>query len=652
MVDSRSNITIDGVDYYVVPGTFVEGSVRRQAEFAYLGEEDLKSRPDTREFLQTSWLGGSQWEKPVLSSRNDNTYYFSNDVSLTDRGGAIQESEEWEESPDVLMSPSVKMVSWNGDVESFTDTIDGAVTFAYNGVDWTWYYAAKDQVAWVASTDVETGFDGDDDVFAMAAGDTAIFAYMSDGQVAWWNPLAGTHGRFASGQQPWNGASIWVDNDYVWLYDSSRIYRYSHTGTGKETIVDDDWGYDRLAWEGDFSMLAPCFPEWSMQRAISTSEGIFYVKNVNSGGSVDAYVYRVDKDASGSHILTPIGTLPEGAVAMEITHHLGSLLITTVPSFTAAASNNCDLRVTIYHVTGKSIGAIGSPLGGTNIDETPVWFLGSHNEQLRFGGRKRVWEYDARIGAFHNVHEVQDVDWINHGGGFSESAGIRVGSKQAQLYSHCAQKFETITPLYIQEIEGNWHTTAQDDALLISNHFDFDLPMETKTIHELYYDSEFIRDGAEIQFQVSADGGAWTTVYTITGGTSPETYRTPITPISGFKFQYRINFGTAPDITHAEPSRILAVGFGAFGGEQVPVIQVTIDGKESPNQNNTVQDPEDVYNSLSALRATHDTVVVSHTYRTMEYDTPVIGNYRVMSVTGRKDSPRDGLYEVQLVGVP
>jgi hypothetical protein len=232
--------------------------------------------------------------------------------------------------------------------------------------------------------------------------------------------------------------------------------------------------------------------------------------------------------------------------------------------------------------------------------------------------------------------------------------GIRNGSKQAAVYSHSAQQFESVTPLYTQEIESNWHTTAEDDAFVISNWFDFDLPMETKTIHEVYYDSDWIRDGAVIDIQISADGGAWTTVHTITGGTSPNTDRKPTTPhITGYKFQYRINFGTAPDISHAEPSRILAIGFSAWGGEMVNVIGFTIDGVESCNIENNVQVPEDVYDNLSALRATHDEVIVAHSFRSFEAPAAqTTYHYRVINVTGRKASPKDGLYEVQLMAAP
>jgi len=52
------------------------------------------------------------------------------------------------------------------------------------------------------------------------------------------------------------------------------------------------------------------------------------------------------------------------------------------------------------------------------------------------------------------------------------------------------------------------------------------------------------------------------------------------------------------------------------------------------------------------LRANREEVIVVHSYRQYEAGTDVTNTYRVMNVTGRKDSPMDGLYEVQLVEVP
>jgi len=59
-----------------------------------------------------------------------------------------------------------------------------------------------------------------------------------------------------------------------------------------------------------------------------------------------------------------------------------------------------------------------------------------------------------------------------------------------------------------------------------------------------------------------------------------------------------------------------------------------------------------VYDAMATLRAQREEVVVVHSYRGLDADNSTSQTYRVMNVTGRKDTPMDGMYEVQLVEVP
>jgi hypothetical protein len=218
---------------------------------------------------------------------------------------------------------------------------------------------------------------------------------------------------------------------------------------------------------------------------------------------------------------------------------------------------------------------------------------------------------------------------------------------------HTSQDGLSVAPYFELLVEDSLITTANDAAFVTSNWFDFDLPMEQKTIHEVFFDTEHIRTGTVVLVQISADGGAFTTVASLTGGTTADTARQAITaPITGYKFQYKLVFPTDSDTSSAEPGRVYSLGFAAFAGEMVNVLQFTIDGKESCNIENEVLVPEDVYDNMATLRATRTEVSVAHSYRQLEAGTDVTDTYYVSSVTGRKDSPQDGMYEVQLVGVP
>ena len=650
MAEARFTVTVDGQEYHIVPETFVEGAVRRQAEFAYLGEEDLKSRPDTREFLHNSWIGGAQWEKPLYGRNNANTYFESGDLSFTDRAGAVQQSAELQPLDSNLDTPSAKLIAWS------EDGTDGAITFAWNGSAWQWYKWIKTANSWVAQASRTTAHLETNVCMAASAGPGGlVYALMKEGDISWYDPTANTNGNVTTRKAEGavlNGANIWADSDFVWLYSGGGIFNYAIADSYVQVrIVNDDDGIDVYARSSDFTGK-PVIPEWSCIRAIPTSEGIFYVKNVFEGGLPIAKVYRVDRDASGSYILTPIGTLPKGQVAINIAHHLGSILISTVPNYHRAVVNADDQKVTVYHVTGKSIGAVGSPLGGTNIDESPLWFLGTHNEMLYLGGRKRLWSYDGRVGAFHTVHVESATKYTDHGSGFTAMATVEGTDGAGLLFMHTSQDGLSAAPYLELLVEDSLITTSDDTAFVTSNWFDFELPMEEKTIYEVFYDASDIRTDSTVLIQVSADGAAFATVATVLH-TSDETIRQAvITPITGYKFQYKLVFSTDTVTSSAEPGRVYSVGFAAFGGEMVDVLQFTIDGKESMNLENLVQVPSDVYDLMAALRDSKEEIVVSHTMNTYEGDDPQSNTYRVTSVTGRKDSPLDGLYEIQLVEVP
>jgi hypothetical protein len=160
-----------------------------------------------------------------------------------------------------------------------------------------------------------------------------------------------------------------------------------------------------------------------------------------------------------------------------------------------------------------------------------------------------------------------------------------------------------------------------------------------------------IRTDSTITIQVSADGGSFTTVATILHS-GADTIRTPVgTPITGYKFQYRLLFSTDTVTSSAEPGRLYSLGFVAMGGEMVDVLTFTIDGNKSMNIENDVQVPSDVYDLMATLRDTKEEIVVSHTMNELEADNPKSATYRVMNVTGKKANARDGIYEVQLVEV-
>ena len=266
MAEARFTVTVDGQEYHIVPETFVEGAVRRQAEFAYLGEEDLKSRPDTREFLHNSWIGGAQWEKPVYGRNNLNTYFESGDLSFTDRAGAVQQSAELQPLDSDLDTASAKLIAWT------EDSVDGAITFAWIGNAWQWHKWNGTTNAWDAQASRTTAHTETNVCMAATAGaDGKAYALMLNGAISWYDPTANTNGNEAGGGSVVNGASMWADESYVWVYSGARIHRYDIADSyAQELIANDGDGVDVFALSADFT-TKPIIPEWSCTRAITTS---------------------------------------------------------------------------------------------------------------------------------------------------------------------------------------------------------------------------------------------------------------------------------------------------------------------------------------------------------------------------------------------
>lgn len=634
-MQARFTITIDGDDYIVEPGSFKEGAVRRQASFQEFDGDSLKSNPESREFLQTSWIGGSQWEQPRYTTK-PNTYFDGQNISATDRAGALQPATDFSYADSNLTRPSAPLIAYSRNGVGGAVSIDGSTADRFYEWNGTAFVSGSNnfpsQYGYMAGT--------------ASTGDL-VYALTDTGTLLWWNTTGSTEGDVATGLTIYSGAAMWADDEWVWIYNGDRVYRLdiddSYNVEEATGVVNDGFGPDVFATDADFTG-APLIPKFSTPRAMSTSEGIFYVKNVYEAGLPVAKIFRIDRDASGSYILTPTATLPKGTVAMSIAHHLGSLVVSTVSNFYTALDNTDDQRVILYHVTGGSVGAIGSPLGGNDIDETPVWLLGSVDEQLYIGGRLRIWQYDARVGAIHPIRYNNASKYADYGGGWWQMATVSRSAGSGRLFMHCSGNGLSAAPYLLIEEHGLFGNTNGQSNYIESNWFDFGLPAEVKSIEEVFYDFDNIRSGESVTIEVAADNGAYQTVATAST-TYPNRVASAANP-AGYRFKYRVTF---TDDSSATPvTSMLALGFTASSGEMVEFIQCTINGEESVNVENNVQVPGDVYDQMTALRINATPVTVSHSYSQYEYEANS-GEYKVVSVTARKDSPAEGLYDIVLM---
>lgn len=628
-------LTMDGEDYIIQPGTFVEGAVRRQAEIQEFQEGQLKSRPDTREFWHTSWTGGSKWEQPRYNPQNLNTYYLANNLSFTDRAGTVRPAGDHTFSDSNLDNPRTPLIPW-------TDgTIDGAVAIDDGGA--TMRFNSWNGSAFVADSNTFS------DINAMAGtvGPTGIVYVLEDnGDVTYWDTSGATVSSVSTGLTIYAGANIWVDNEWVWIYNGDRLYRLdiddSYNVEEASGTVNDGDGPDILSTTQAYP-ANPVLPEWTQRRAVNSSEGIFYVKNVFRDGQPVAKVYRIDRDASNTYINTPLGTLPVGKVAINITNHLGSVIVSTLNNYWTAKENSTDARVVFYHITGSSIGSLGSPLGGDSLDETPVWFLGTVDEQLYIGGRKRIWQYDARVGSIHPAYSNDDTLYVNNGGGWWQAAFVKDGSGSGVLFLHCSDQ----GPYMMLKSEDSFGNSNAEDNYVESNWFDFNLPMEVKNVDEIFVDFDSLGAADDVTIKLLADNGDFQTVATITDADLVGRY-TATANVAGHRFRYRIEF--SDDTPSAAPtSALLSIGFSATAGEMLDVLQFTINGWETINVQNDVQIPSEVYTKLSTLRSNPDPITVRHYYDDNDLSSYIEGTYKVSSVTTQKDDIAEGMYDVVLI---
>jgi hypothetical protein len=411
------------------------------------------------------------------------------------------------------------------------------------------------------------------------------------------------------------------------------------------TIANDGMGKDFLSGR---SNTTPIAHNTDLTLAVATSDGIFYVKNVESAGLPEAWVFRVDRDSTGTYISTPITTLPRGTVALNLMWHLGSLIITATDDHRAAFENNVStsghFRVPFYHYTNPNTGLLGLPLGDA-LDESPLFLLGANGPDVYFGGLKRIWIYDAVRGGIHPLLEEpgSETDSVFKGWALVEdSAG-----DTRNLFLH-KDGHAISTKLVNQATDVKTVGTFGTDLVthrLESNYIDFGLPLELKTLTNI--DTYVEGTDVDIQYtvQIEVDDGSFVTRHTTNGGF--ESTDISDLDLQGYKFRYSISYETK-DGTLALPFKEIKIQ--ATSGEFVRVWDLYIDGTYSKNIENVPQDPEAVSDTLFALYSQPGHVAFVPSFGNYEQDDSTSYQVKVQSVRTAKGYPGESVLHVQLVG--
>jgi hypothetical protein len=379
--------------------------------------------------------------------------------------------------------------------------------------------------------------------------------------------------------------------------------------------------------------------------AISTPEGIYYVKNTRQGGQPQAFVFRVDRDAAGNFIGNPIATLPSGSVALSIAYHLGSVVIAASPDWQLIQDNDTvEAEVGLYHITQGSLGALGSPLGGRDaLDETPFALLGSQGSLLYIGGHKRLWIYDAVRGGLHTAWS-----WTTEigNGPYAAMANVLNSSGEGCMIFLGADRIARIKNQ--QYDNPDTVTSFGDDEThytLTSNFFDCGLPMESKELTKVAILREAGDGQQEYTIQISADGAAFADA--LTHSTSGEVFEeASLSGTTGIKFQYKVIYQTQDTNRNALEALLISHTTGIM----VEEVELMLDGTELLNTDNEVQDPETFRDAMLVIAQTETQINFVDNYQEQGRltDTTSTAKMKVVACEIVKDSPGESRIHVVL----
>lgn len=521
-----------------------------QTQQSLSGAPTLQSRGDLAFMYQTDWSEGQSWWLPLITGEEMASYHHAKGIDFWGRPGAAQPTPQPVEiTPSIAINDGSQMIDVNGTVYIVADT--KLINASYLDIV-KWDSATND----VVTTTFHCGVAIDPFGLAYNKGDGYVYA-VGKTYLGRFDPDTPSSGAYitnvpASVQE---GGAILTHNDLTFVYNGDNLNYISDPG-GTPTwveVFDDGMGYDWLA--GKLSQTVGVICRRNVNLAISTPEGIFYVKNIDDGGLPTPWVYRVEKAVDGSWVGYPITVLPRGLVALDINIHLGSLIISTVHDYEALIDNDStvNLEVTYYHVTGGNIGTLGSPLGYNDtygLYDTPVSILGSWGSELYIAGKYSLWVYDAVRGGIHQLGYLTDP-----------TSGTTVDDVSA---SWVLTTNSTDDIIHIILVDGKLFTlnanptTGLTSGFVESNWFDFGIPFEDKTVYKVdLYTDEMREDVVWQVWLLAEDENKWRLI----GQTGAGKYHNlPLsTRMTSKMFRYRLSYG---DVTPSLPSTAGTVAEG------------------------------------------------------------------------------------------
>ncbi len=662
MASTQFDVILNGTKAKVIRGEggYKRTTVRREIELQLLSQLEipaLTSRPDRPGMYQTSWAGGSMWWRPLLAADEVNSYFESRNFDTwTEPGKILPMNVQTNAANADLHDNCVISVGTGGTVYAIGATAvdDGTMKDVFL---WT---AGSD--AFVQASGYSSGMVVADDPMAMVWDSSDLYHYLiTDGDaLVRFKPGTGEDKDWiTSGFTISPGANIFLQNQELMFYSGTELFTVDKSGPSATSVFNDGMGIDALA---DITNpgAAGIAHVAQFKLAVSTPQGIYYVKNTRQGGQFQAWVFRVDKDAAGNWIGNPIATLPLGTMALNAIWHLGSLIITTSPDGDAVLNNDRegisrDYEVILYYVNSQDMGAIGSMQGGRasgaksgdgEVNQSPFALLGTSGPYLYIAGQSQLWVYDAIRGGLHTVSTLSNMS----SKGFWSAMAWHKDSTE-----HSIQMI--LGPDYID----TRRTTKHDDLdtvtdfgegsvyVLTSNYFDGGLPMELKELTSVSIQVDPPNSpGQRWEVLIAPDDGAF--VSRLTHSTNGEVFATAaLSGVSGYRFQYQIKFESKGSTTgNRKALRAILVTFTT--GEMITEWDLVLDGTEMLNIDNEIQDEAAFAASLRSIAGTETQITFVDNYlnQKQEVDSTTTEKVKVVAVEISKEKPGESQIHVRL----
>ena len=598
----------------------------------------ITSRDDLATMHQTNWEGGSTWWKPLIDVETASAYFDATNMDAFSKPGHIRPANK---------RTAVGLATFNAG-PMFAAGADIYTILATKTEDATYWDVGKWTPAsnnWVRETGYSSGVASANYIHGVVYNPGDAYAYiMGAAFLARFDLVSAQNSNWIAVTAKAGDGIMMTADGKVWVYDDGVFKELDTSGPTFTTRKDDGFGPDILA-----SIATPGTPlayPSDLHLAVAGAGGVFYVKNTYANGMPKAYLARVDRDQSGSYIRYALTDLPDGVLVLNVTQHLGSVIMATTQDWQLALQNDATAtetpRVDFYHYTeGGGLGVIGSP-DREAPTEYPVSFLGALGPHLMIGSESRLWVYDARNGGIHPWLDLVDAS----AGVFKGATTVVDSSKNQQLLikedaSASVMNMITDDPVTVASFGDDLTTYLFD-----SNYFDFNRPFEDKTLLTFDVMTELITANQKFSIYISVDDGAWTLIGSHTGAISFSTTDISASSYTGKRFRYRVVYETKT----AALFGLMGIEFRAGAGEMVPIWSLVLSGRDIRNLDNQPLDLEGVRDNLETTAAKEASVALIDNYKSHRIEDTETVRVLIGEIAIVKDTAGEALFQLELVG--